>query len=295
MSKKYSILKTGLTVLLATLMVGAVVNATTTVGDNVSVGGTLGATGATTLSSTLAVTGISTLTGALTANGGVTIGTAATGLTFTGGYTTTAIQLGTSASNMTLAVYDDHVIDINVTSGSTDGSNSVRPIHMISTMTGVGGVGGRAEFVMATEVVLGGWANALKGYTDFGTAGSVTGLGSAIVAEMRMPAKALAGGNYAPLELELVLQEASRTSGTPVSFMHAQASQASGTSGLGDFNDTGYFMSVQGLTGAANDLLSLTSQTLKTRIGTATRYMVLSQLQDGLGLGNSTTAMDLTT
>ena len=282
MSKKYSILKTGLTVLLATLMVGAVVNATTTVGDNVSVGGTLGATGATTLSSTLAVTGISTLTGALTANGGVTIGTAATGLTFTGGYTTTAIQLGTSASNMTLAVYDDHVIDINVTSGSTDGSNSVRPIHMISTMTGVGGVGGRAEFVMATEVVLGGWANALKGYTDFGTAGSVTGLGSAIVAEIRMPAKALAGGNYAPFEAELVFQSGGTTGGTPVSFMHAQASGDS--TSLADFNGTGYVMSIQGLTAGEGDIFEATvntdslsmTHTLRILIGGTAYYIPLN-------------------
>jgi len=148
---------------------------------------------------------------------------------------------------------------------------------------------------MATEAVLGAWANALKGYTDFGTDGSVAGLASAVNAEMRMPNKTLAAGNYAPLELELVLQDSSRTSGTPVSFVYAQASQASGTNGIGDFNDTGYFMNVQGLTGAANDLLSLTSQTLKSRIGTATRYLVLSQLQDGLGLGNATTAMDFGT
>ena len=96
--------------------------------------------------------------------GTLTMGTAATGLTFTGGYTTTAIQLGTSGTKLTLAAYDDHVIDINVTSASTDASNSVRPIHMIHTMTGVGGVGGRAEFELTTAVQLGGWANALKGY-----------------------------------------------------------------------------------------------------------------------------------
>ncbi len=99
MSKKYSILKTGLTVLLATLMVGAVVNATTTVGDNVSVGGTLGVTGATTLSSTLAVTGISTLTGLLNANGGIAVDTD----NFTVSGTTGALSLTSSATAGNLA------------------------------------------------------------------------------------------------------------------------------------------------------------------------------------------------
>lgn len=41
---------------------------------NLSVSGTLSATGATSLGSTLAVTGASTFTGAITANGGITLG-----------------------------------------------------------------------------------------------------------------------------------------------------------------------------------------------------------------------------
>ena len=176
---------------------------------------------------------------------GIDIGTSTTGINLSGDYTGAGIAIGGSADKAVLAAHDDHAIDVYTTSASTDASNSVRPIHMVNTMTGVGGVGGRAEFEMNTEVVLGGWANALKGYTDFGTAGSVTGLGSAVVAEMRMPNKTLTGGNYAPMEIELVVQENSATGGTPVSFMHSQVSGHA--TGVTEFNTTGYLMSFQGL------------------------------------------------
>lgn len=88
MSKKYSILKTGLTVLLATLVVGAVVNATTTVGDDVSVGGTLGVAGVSTL------TGATSIAGALAANGGITVDTS----NFTVNGTTGAVATASTLS-----------------------------------------------------------------------------------------------------------------------------------------------------------------------------------------------------
>jgi hypothetical protein len=92
MSKKYSIFKTGLTVLLATLMVGAVVNATTTVGDNVSVGGTLGVTGISTL------TGATSIAGALAANGGITVDTANFTVNGTTGAVATASTLAVTGT-----------------------------------------------------------------------------------------------------------------------------------------------------------------------------------------------------
>jgi len=62
-----------LSVFLPAFLVGAVVSATTSIGDAVSVDTTLAVTGATTLSSTLAVTGASTLTGALTVNNKINV------------------------------------------------------------------------------------------------------------------------------------------------------------------------------------------------------------------------------
>ena len=186
------------------------------------------------------------------------------------------LELGTTGGGRAL--------DIDVSSASTNASSSVEPVRMVSTMTGTGGVGGRALFKMDTEVVLGGWANALKGYTDFGTAGSVTGLGSAVLAELRLPAKTLTGGNYAPMEIELVTQASGTTGGTPVSFIHAQVSGDSTANT--DYQTTGYVMSLQGL-GSASSSSILQANTdqpthaLRILIGSTPYYLLMTSVDNG--------------
>ena len=214
----------------------------------------------------------------------ITIGSSVIGIALTGGYTTAAIQIGTSAAKITLAAHDDHAIDVNTTCASTDASNSVRPIHMISTMTGAGGVGGRAEFQCTISAALGGWANALKGYTDITTTtGSVTGLGSAVVSELRLPGSALATGTYAVHEIELVTQ-ASGSYTSPVSFIWCQVS-GDGTA-TATFEDTGYLMTVKGLTEGTGNIFSAgadvaAAATLRIMVGDTAYYILL-------GAGEST-------
>jgi len=214
----------------------------------------------------------------------IAIGTAPLGISMTGSYTTAALQIGASGAMITLAAHDDHAIDVNTTCASTDGSNSVRPIHMISTMTGAGGVGGRAEFQTTISAALGGWANALKGYTDITTTtGSVSGLGSAVVSEMRLPGSALATGTYAVHEIELVTQ-ASGSYTSPVSFIWCQVS-GDGTA-TATFEDTGYLMTVKGLTEGTGNIYSAgadvaAAATLRILVGDTPYYILL-------GAGEST-------
>ena len=54
-------------------------------------------------------------------------------------------------------------LDITTTSDSTNGSSSVEPVLVSTTMTGAGGVGGRAKFLTTINAALGAWSNALKG------------------------------------------------------------------------------------------------------------------------------------
>ncbi len=103
------------------------------------------------------------------------------------------------------------------------------PLSMTNTMTGAGTTGGRAYFEMTAAVVLGGWANALKAYTNFTGGGGVTGMGSALVAELKLGTAA--AGTYAPLESELVMASGGST-GTSVSFLYGNIT---GT-GEGDLN-----------------------------------------------------------
>jgi len=276
-----------LSFLLPAFLVSAVVYATTSVGTDISVEGDIDIAGGD-LQATTGTLNISKPSSMTTVEGTLNVDEAVTlDLTLVVTATTTLngnLVMGTSASPLTMTTYANKAIDVWTTSGSTDASNSVTPIYMKSVMTGVGGVGGRSQFEMSTEVVLGGWANALKGYTDFGDAGSVTGLASAVVAEMRMPAKTLAGGNYAPFEAELVFQELSKTgAGTPVSFMYARASEVTGTGGLDDFNATGYLFNLQGLTAGEGSIFEATvkagvnsTHSLKILIGGTAYYIPLN-------------------
>lgn len=218
--------------------------------------------------------------GAITMAGGIT------GITMSGAYTTAAIQLGTNASPMTLTAHDDHIIDIYSTCASTDGSNSVRPIYMKSTMTGAGGVGGRAEFHLYTNVALGGWSNAGKFFTEYGAAGSTAGMGSALCAELQLSA-GTSSGTYAPLEVEMVVPSGASL-GTASSMIYLNATGA----GVATFDTSGFLFEIgTGITPAAGKFISANSQTIRCKIEANTRYLVLSQSENGLGIGVSGTAV----
>jgi hypothetical protein len=150
------------------------------------------------------------------------------------------IVAGTITASKALILDADKVL--SHTSDSEEGGTSVEPFAVESEMTGDGGVGGRCRFQLDTDVQLGGWANALKGITVFGENGSVTGLGSAVVAEMTLSAGTTAG-TYAPLEIELNL-DADAETGTATSLIYASVNG----DGAGEFNDNGYALYLAGLT-----------------------------------------------
>lgn len=155
---------------------------------------------------------------------GINIGTCATGLTFTGTYVTTAIQIGTSGSNIVLAANDDHLVDIYATSEATGAS--IEPFSLRTTLTGVGAVGGRALFYLTSNAALGGWSNALKAQTVYGATGKTTGMGSAFCAELELSAGTV-DGTYAPIEAEIVADTGCST-GTNTSFIYINGTDDSG-------------------------------------------------------------------
>ena len=168
----------------------------------------------------------------------------------------------------------------SVTSNSTDGGTSVEPFVHNTTMTGAGGVGGRARFELDTNVALGSWANALKAQTEFGAAGSVTGLGSAFVAELTLSA-GTASGNYAPLELELNLGTGALT-GTASALVYASVNGLD----AGTFDTNGFFLNLAGLTAGASNTFrtgltaatinAATTAALRVKIGATTYFIPLA-------------------
>lgn len=180
------------------------------------------------------------------------------------------VDIGLSGTPVTLATYAAHGLEIYTTCASTDGANSVRPIYMTSTMTGAGGVGGRAEFYMTTNVALGGWSNALKGFVEYGATGSTTGLGSAFVAELSLSA-GTTSGTYAPLEVELNIPSGASL-GTLTSMAHFSAQGADITT----FDTSGYVINIQGLSAGANNTFrtGLTAATINAATTAALRIRV---------------------
>ena len=246
-----------------TLGAGVDINATST--GIVTSGLTMQGTGTFTTGITLSATSIVT---------GIAISAANThGIYITGASGTAGIGV-----TQTLAANDDHAIEVITTTAATGGS--VRPIHMVSTLTGPGAVGGRAEFEMTSNVALGGWANALKGYFNMGAACTVSGLGSAVLAEMKLPGASLGGvGSYGVLEIELVTQTNGLTGGAPVAFQWMQVS-GDGTA-TADWEDNGYVMILKGLNEGTGNIFSagadvIAAATLRILVGSTPYYIMLA-------------------
>lgn len=190
-----------------------------------------------------------------------------------------AINIGDSTTAWT-ALYTDKAISIYSTCASTNASTSFEPVYISTVMTGAGQVGGRVRVNMETNVTLGGWANAFKALVDWKTTGKVTGLGSAICAEMVMQAGATgSGGQYAVQELELVCPT-SWSGAVPVSFIHAQVSGAT----KGNFDDNGFLMNLVGVTSGSAHLwydkgsavtTGDASEWIRVKTPGGTRYLML--------------------
>ncbi len=132
--------------------------------------------------------------------------------------------LGTVQASKAMTVASTKGLVWTTTSGTT-----WNPFSMTNTMTNAGDTGGRMYVEMTSAVVLGGWANAIKAYTNFTGGGGVTGLGSALVAELKLGTAA--AGHYAPLESEMVMDSGGSVGGG-VSFLYCNIA---GT-GAGDLN-----------------------------------------------------------
>jgi len=99
--------------------------------------------------------------------------------------------------------------------------------------------------VLNVSARLGSYANAIYGYTDFSSGGSMTGLGSAICAEMKMGGASMnPTGTYGVLELELVTP----TGWTGVQSASLIYAQVSGdATAMTAFGTTGYLINLVGL------------------------------------------------
>jgi hypothetical protein len=172
---------------------------------------------------------------------GIKIGTCVTGISMTGAYSTAAFAVST-----TLAAYDDHVISSVSTCAATSGEQVAN--EFTHTMTGAGALGFAAKVLLDVNERAGSYVTALYGFIDL-AGGSVSGLGSAVCAEMLMGAAMNATGTYGVLEIELGIP-ASWTAVQSLSLIYAQVYGGDATA-LGLFNHSAYVLNLVGLGAAA--------------------------------------------
>jgi hypothetical protein len=202
---------------------------------------------------------------------------------------TGGIALGSSGSEVSYTA-GTPLVTFYATNSGTSGATSAEPFYVYSALTGAGQVGGRCRFHCYSNVASGGWVNAAKAFMEFGASGSASGLASALCAETQLSA-GTSSGTYCALEGELVLGTSAST-GTSTSFIYLNVGGADAST----FDTNGFLLEIgTGITPAAGKFASLTSQTIKCKVDGSTRYMVMSQMEDGLGLGTSGTNMDFST
>lgn len=207
--------------------------------------------------------------GDLTVNGSFTFGDASTDVLAINGYQT----FGVSGTPLT-KTYTQKAQAVYTTCASTNASTSFEPVLFHTEMTGAGQVGGRVRAYMETDVALGAWANAFKGEIDFKTSGGVTGLGSAVLAEMTLAGGAMSAGTYGVLELELNCPE-DWSGSVPVSFMHASFQGDTAD----NFDDYGYLLNIQGATIGSGHLVQENTagdatHAIRIKIGATDYYLM---------------------
>ena len=134
---------------------------------------------------------------------GVSIGGACvTGISITGTHDR-GLGIGISGAAIAYTTVTDQAITVYNTCNTQSAGTEFEPVRFNTVLTGSGQIGGRVRVHMETNVTLGNYANAFKASTDLKSAGGVTGLISAVCAELVAAAKAQSG-TQAVLEVEMV-------------------------------------------------------------------------------------------
>jgi len=124
---------------------------------------------------------------------------------------------------------------LNWNAGDVTMTHSTGSLAVATTWATPAATGRPFLVTLTTDVALGGWSNAIKGYVVYGASGRTTGLGSAVNSEILLSA-GTTSGTYAPLESEVVLG-AGASIGTATSFLYCNVVDDSAT-----FNTGGYLL-----------------------------------------------------
>jgi len=207
------------------------------------------------------------------------------------------LKMGTDTTKIHIKTTDIPLFQIQSTSALTAGTTRSVYVKQTQTATQDSGYSRMVELTYASEYASGGDGAVLRVNCDYGSTGYAHGIMCVTSTEAKLPNGSMTRGAYYALELRVNAQTTSTwNSAGPVGFIRVRSTGA----GVAEINESAYFMIFRGHTAAADAMVSLTSQTVKCSFSgeadptTTVRYALFSQMQDGLGLGNTTTHMVLT-
>lgn len=202
------------------------------------------------------------------------------------------LRAGIDISDNTFTFASNKDIVTRLTSSVTSGT--IRGITNTVTLSATGlTIVEALKSEISTEYRTGAWANAVYGKIDYGTTGSANGMAAAIAAEMIPPDGPLSRGALYALDVVFGCgSSATWASAGPVAFIHLENW---GTKS--NFSTNAFLFHLAGETSATGDLYY--GSTLRIRIGTLTRYLVMSTAEDsltiagGIVIGATTTPITL--
>jgi len=190
-----------------------------------------------------------------------------------------------------LATATDNAVNIIATTSITTGSNYAVEISHTNTAGSAANLG--ALFATTTAGANGSGFMGLMSRVDMDTYQASTGGANALYGEILLPNDTQNGGEYHVAVLTLAEKGTSFASSATVDIPTSFLKFETWGGGADWVDDDDYLFYMNGFTAEADHLVSLTSQTARVNVGKKDRYMVLSQMQDGLGLGVSGTPMVL--
>jgi len=190
-----------------------------------------------------------------------------------------------------LAAAANNALIITATTSITTGSNYAVEITHTNTAGSAANFAGL--FVTTTAGADFAGAMGIMSRVDMGAYEGIVGGANALYAELLLSNKIQTGGEYHVLVLTLAESGSTFSPSITVTRPTTFTKYETWGDGAEHIDDYAYLFYLNGFTAEAGHLVSLTKQTLRVNIGQVARYMVLSQMQDGLGLGISGTPMVL--
>jgi hypothetical protein len=190
--------------------------------------------------------------------------------------------VGTSSDRETTSTAGANFFDYRLENSATSGDN--RGEYLRLYLTGAGG-GGEAMRVFTTvEDVAAGTAHGAHISLNFGTSGTVTGLGVAGRNTLHIPNDGTQAGTLSALQAEIYSDGSlSDTQGaTEVSFIRVV--NDGHANGKADVDDDAFFFSAQGFASAAGNVFKTgapetLSASLRVKVGATTYYLPLYETQ----------------